>query len=147
MVCDHRRSTALTDDLDLGEARLTQQIGHLAGATVHLVPTGRVGPHRLDTDQILEIAPHLRQDVAHAPDEITTWSRLGESVLDGLQDGHRRGGVSPWVSDTWIATSARCSAIAPGRRTLGLPHISLITSISRWMPSGSIGRGARTAIP
>ena len=46
------------------------------------------------------------------------------------------------VSDTWITTSARCSATAPLRRTFGRPHMSVTTSISRWMPSGSTGRCA-----
>src|ERR1700719_365834 len=45
-----------------------------------------------------------------------------------------------WVNDRWIVTSFRCSAIAPLSRTFGLPHISVMTSMSRWMPSGSIGR-------
>src|SRR6478736_4750191 len=49
--------------------------------------------------------------------------------------------VSPsCVSDKWIVTFSRCSAIAPVSRTRGRPHMSVTTSISRWMPSGSTGR-------
>src|ERR1700733_6094614 len=49
--------------------------------------------------------------------------------------------VSPsWVSDTWIVTSAKCLAIAPVNRTRGRPHMSVTTSISRWMSSRSTGR-------
>lgn len=51
--------------------------------------------------------------------------------------------VSPsWVSDTWIVTSAKYSAMAPVSLTRGLPHISVTTSISRWMSSGNTGRCA-----
>src|ERR1700758_5135464 len=49
--------------------------------------------------------------------------------------------VSPsWVSDTWIVTSLRCLAISPVNRTRGRPHMSVTTSISRWMSSRSTGR-------
>src|ERR1700759_5231034 len=49
--------------------------------------------------------------------------------------------VSPsWVSDTWIVTLARCLAMAPVNRTRGRPHISVTTSISRWISSRSTGR-------
>src|SRR3984957_1303583 len=51
--------------------------------------------------------------------------------------------VSPsWVSDTWIVTSAKCLAIAPVNRTRGRPHMSVTTSISRWMSSRNTGRCA-----
>ena len=39
-----------------------------------------------------------------------------------------------------MVTCSRCSAIAPVSRTRGRPHISVTTSMSRWMPSGNTGR-------
>src|SRR5882757_8224761 len=44
------------------------------------------------------------------------------------------------VNDTWIVTFFRCSAMAPVSRTRGRPHMSVITSMSRWMSSRSTGR-------
>src|ERR1700730_7922102 len=44
------------------------------------------------------------------------------------------------VNDTWIVTSFRCLAISPVNRTRGRPHISVTTSMSRWMSSRNTGR-------
>src|SRR3984893_12527705 len=44
------------------------------------------------------------------------------------------------VNDTWIVTSFRCLAISPVNRTRGRPHMSVTTSMSRWMSSRSTGR-------
>src|ERR1700761_7549949 len=44
------------------------------------------------------------------------------------------------VNDTWIVTSFRCLAISPVSRTRGRPHISVTTSMSRWMSSRNTGR-------
>ncbi len=70
MAGDDGGRTALADDLYIAKTCLRQQLcGHL-GAAVHLVAAGRVGPHRLDADQILQIVADRRQQLAHAFDQI-----------------------------------------------------------------------------
>ncbi len=75
IVRDHRGRTAFSDDPDLGKARFRQQLCHGLGAAVHFVAPRRVGPHRLDADQILQIGPDRRQhlldplhDISHGDD-------------------------------------------------------------------------------
>src|SRR6201999_1335979 len=46
------------------------------------------------------------------------------------------------VNDTWIVTSFRCLAMSPVNRTRGRPHMSVTTSMSRWMSSRNTGRWA-----
>ena len=55
MARDDRGRTALGDDPHIVESRLRQQLRHRLGAALHLVATSRVGPHRLDAHQVLEV--------------------------------------------------------------------------------------------
>ena len=130
------------------------------GAAMHLVAAGRVGPHRLDPHQVLEIVAHRWQHLAHAFDQIAhgleasaqlraraTHASVAACRRATATAAARRGRVSDsrmataaavspsWVNDTWIVTSARCSAMAPVSRTRGRPHMSVTTSMSRWMSS------------
>ena len=49
------RGTALADDAHIVEPDSGEQVGDRLCAAVHLVATTRVGPYRLDADQIFEI--------------------------------------------------------------------------------------------
>ena len=71
MAGDDGRRAAFADDADVAEAASRQQIGDGVGTAVHLVAAGRVGPHRLDADQVFEVGPHRRQHIADAVDQIT----------------------------------------------------------------------------
>jgi hypothetical protein len=53
MLRDDRGRTALADDPDIAKTRLRQQIRYRLRASVHLIAPARVGPHRLDPDQVL----------------------------------------------------------------------------------------------
>jgi hypothetical protein len=55
MARDDRRRTAFADDADVAETRVRQQLCYRVRATPDLVAAGRVGPHGLDADEILEI--------------------------------------------------------------------------------------------
>lgn len=55
---DHRRGSPLGHDLHVAEPRRRQQFCHRGGAALHLAAAGRVGPHRLDADEIFQIAAH-----------------------------------------------------------------------------------------
>jgi hypothetical protein len=68
MPGDYRGCTTFADDLYVTESRLRQQICRSLGTAMHLVAAGRVGPHRLDAHQILQIVAHRRQYLAHAFD-------------------------------------------------------------------------------
>lgn len=57
--------------MHLTEARLGQQLCGQRGAAVHLGVPGRVGPDGLDTDQVLQVGTHRRQDVPHTFDKIS----------------------------------------------------------------------------
>ena len=70
MAGDDGGRPTLADDPHVVETRLRQQLRHRLGAAVHLVATGRVGPHRLDAHQVLEVGTHRRQHVTHPLDEI-----------------------------------------------------------------------------
>ena len=154
---DHRRSPSLGDDAHVTETRLRQQLRHCIGAAMHLRAAGRVGPHGLDAHQVLEVGPHRRQHVADTLGEIThgvhaSCSRsprprahargLRRAAVQtralAVQGGQRSSSTATaaavsasWVSDRWIVTSLRCSAIAPDSRTRGRPHMSVMTSMSR----------------
>ena len=66
MPRDDRRRPALADDAHVAKTGLRQQIHHRPRAAVHLLAPGGVGPHRFDPHQVLEIAAHRRQHLAHA---------------------------------------------------------------------------------
>ena len=70
LVGDHRGGSAFGDDLHVGESGVAQQRRHRLCTAVHLGPAGRIGPHRLDAHQSLQVAAHLGQDFAYAPDQI-----------------------------------------------------------------------------
>jgi hypothetical protein len=70
MVGDDGRGTPLADDFDLGEARLTKEVGHCLGASVNLIATGRVRPHRGNSHQVLEVAADIGKDVSDSLDQI-----------------------------------------------------------------------------
>src|SRR5699024_12000303 len=70
MMSDHRwRTPGLGDDADLGETGIAEQLGNRIGTALHLVSTVGIGPHRLDTDEILEIGTYGRQNVGDLADE------------------------------------------------------------------------------
>ena len=81
MACDDRRRAACADDADVAETRFRQQLRHRFGAAVHLVAAGRVGPHRLDADQILEIGTHGWQHFPDTGDEITHPTEASRSPI------------------------------------------------------------------
>ena len=62
--------TSLPPALDLAEAGLAQQVGDSTRAAVYFVASGRVGPNRLDADQVLEVGAHRGKHGLHACDEI-----------------------------------------------------------------------------
>ncbi len=62
---DDRRRATLLDDPHVIKTGLRQQVYHPLCAALHLVTPGGVGPHRFDSHQFLEIAPHRRQHLAH----------------------------------------------------------------------------------
>ncbi|PQM47701.1 hypothetical protein C1Y40_02088 [Mycobacterium talmoniae] len=68
---DHRRGAALGDDPNLRKAGLRQQIRDHLGAAMHLGSALRVGPHRFDADQTLQVAPHRRQHLPHPLHQIS----------------------------------------------------------------------------
>ena len=63
--------TALADDAHVVKTRLRQQFCDRLRAAVYLVAPVGVGPHRFDPHQVLEIAPHRRQHVADALNQIS----------------------------------------------------------------------------
>ena len=78
MAGDHRGRAALGDDLDVGEAGRAQQVGDRLRAAPHLVAAVRVGPHRLDAHQVLEVGAHRGQHGLHPCDEIVHLTILRE---------------------------------------------------------------------
>ena len=78
---DDSRGTALADGADVVEARLGQQLRHHLGAAVHFIAAAGVGPHRLDSDEILEIGAHRWQHRLHPVDEIAHGNERSGSPL------------------------------------------------------------------
>ena len=82
MSRDHGWRTALADDLYVTKTSLRQQICSHLGTAMHLVTAGRVGPHRLDTDQVLQIVAHRRQHLAHSFDQIAHCLEASRAAVD-----------------------------------------------------------------
>jgi hypothetical protein len=70
MVCDDRGRATFTDDADIGKPGADEQVGYGACTAVDFVTAGRVGPHRWDADQVLEIGSHGGQRGQNTVDKI-----------------------------------------------------------------------------
>ncbi len=71
LLGDHRRRAAVrAHDVDLGEPLGPEQVGHRVGRPPHLAGAGRVGAHRLDPDQVLEVGAEGGHQVAQRRAEV-----------------------------------------------------------------------------
>ena len=71
LVRDHRgRPAVRADDVDLGEPLGAEEVGDRIRGAPHLTGPCRVGTHRLDADQVLEVRAEGRHQVAHRRAEV-----------------------------------------------------------------------------
>ena len=97
-VGQHRGlAAACLDDLDLGQPGLAQQSGDLAGALGQLRGGGRVGGHRRDRNQALQVGADPGQDTL---DGGADWFGVGDHGLDATS-GSRGGSAAPDHPRTW----------------------------------------------
>src|ERR1700749_1471352 len=85
--------TALADDLHIVKTSLCQQIRRGLGAALHLTAAGRVGPHRFDAYQRLQITANRWQYLADAFDEIAhdlEVSGISATPIDASAKNERR---------------------------------------------------------
>lgn len=76
VVRDDSRGAALTDNFDVVKTGLGQQVRYRLRTAVYLVAAILVGPDRGDSHQVLEIAPHRRQQLAYSLNQISHASML-----------------------------------------------------------------------
>ena len=103
--CDNGRRAAFADDLHVGKTGLRQQVCSDLGAAVYLVAAGRVGPHRLDADQALQIVAHRRQQLSYTFDQIAHGLEASGSAKH--RDRRQCGKVRRDSSVTSISTTTR----------------------------------------
>jgi len=60
-----RLPTVDGEHVDVGQSRPPQHVGHLVGTDSYLRRRGRVGRHRRDPDEALQVGPHRRQQAGH----------------------------------------------------------------------------------
>ena len=93
------RAAVGADDVDVCEPLGPEQVGHRVGRAPHLAGAGRVGAHRLDPDQVLEVGAEGGHQVAHRCAEVVghapTLGRSGLAEDHGLVGAPARGRSAP----------------------------------------------------